>query len=150
MRGSSLRGLRLSVTLFGFCPPDIPTGVVTLRTAPTPTPGRVAATLIAIPRSRARCVAFRHRGLQKRAVERCGLNGAPQAEQAALTTQPPTRRHQSGRRAIFDATRTIGRRLSWRAKAHLPTDGTLIARIDRLPWQSPLRPKSDQGFDHHW
>src|SRR5262249_465285 len=94
MRGSSLGGLRLSVTLCDFCrdfcPPDIPLGVVTLRTAFRPTPGRVAATLIGIPRSRARCVTFRHRGLQKRAVERCGLKCEPHTGQLALMTRLPS------------------------------------------------------------
>jgi hypothetical protein len=85
MRGSSLGGLRVSVTLFGFCPSDIPMVAVTLRTASVATLGRVVATLIGVPRSRARCVAFRQRGLQKRAVERCGLNCEPQAGQVALT-----------------------------------------------------------------
>src|SRR5215831_2201767 len=86
MRGSSLGGLRLSVTLSGFCLSDIPIVVVTLRTASRPTPGRVAATLTGVPRSRARCEIFRQRELQKRAVERCGLNCKPQVRQVALMT----------------------------------------------------------------
>src|SRR5262249_33975071 len=95
--GSSLRDLCFRVTLCGFCPADMTWGAVTQRTPSGATLGRVAAILICVPRSRARRAATRHRGLQKRAVERCGLNGAPQAEQAALTPPLPTRRHQSGR-----------------------------------------------------
>src|SRR5262249_6336786 len=72
MRGSNLGGLRdwFSVTLCGFCSSEISTVVVTLRTASRPTLGRVAGTLMGVPRSRARCAALRQRGLQKRAVER--------------------------------------------------------------------------------
>src|SRR5262249_13881853 len=44
-RGSSLGGLRLSVTLCGFCPSDIPMVAVTLRTASVAMPGRVTPTL---------------------------------------------------------------------------------------------------------
>src|SRR5262245_66178291 len=84
--GSSLGCL--SVTLCGFCPADISMVAVTLRTASVATLGRVAATLIGVPRPRARCAATRQRGLQKRAVERWGLNCEPQAEQVALTTPP--------------------------------------------------------------
>src|SRR5262249_35544117 len=86
MRGFTLGGLRgcLSVTLCGFCPRDIPTGAVTLRTASWLTPGRVAGTLTGVPRSRARCAAFRQRGLQNRAVDRRGVNGTLQAAQMAL------------------------------------------------------------------
>jgi hypothetical protein len=84
MRGSSLGGLRLSVTRFDFWSLDRPGVGVTLRTASTATPGRVIATLMGAPRSRARCVAFRQRELQKRAVERCGLKCEPQARQVAL------------------------------------------------------------------
>src|SRR5262249_7326032 len=87
MRGSSLGGLRLSVTFCRFCPSDKETGVVTLRTASAAALGRVAAVRIGIPRSRARCAATLQRGLQKRAVERCGLNGEPQARRVALMTQ---------------------------------------------------------------
>src|SRR5262249_3278810 len=65
-------------------------GAVTLRTASVATPGRVTAILIGVPRLRARCAATRQRGLQKRAVERCGLNCEPQAKQVAL--MPPARR----------------------------------------------------------
>src|SRR5215831_20603152 len=88
MRGSSLGGLRLSVTLCGFCPSDKETGVVTLRTASAAALGRVAAVPIGIPRSRARCAATLQRGLQKRAVERLGLSCEPQARQVALKTPP--------------------------------------------------------------
>src|SRR5262249_15336237 len=77
------------VTLCGFWPSHIPTDAVTLRTASGATLGRVTAALTEVPRSRARCVAFRQRELQKRAVERCGLNCTPQAEQAIL--MPPSR-----------------------------------------------------------
>src|SRR5215469_2258225 len=80
--GSSLGCL--SVTLCGFWPSDIPIAVVTLRTASRPTPGRLAATLIGIPRSRARCAAFRQRRLQNRAVDRRALSGTPHAEQLAV------------------------------------------------------------------
>jgi hypothetical protein len=83
MCGSSLRGLRLSVTLCGFCPSDISMGAVTLRTAPGATLGRVAALVRGVPRSRLRFAATRHRGPQKRAVERWGLNCEPQAGQVA-------------------------------------------------------------------
>src|SRR5262249_54508290 len=86
MRGSSLGGLRdcFSMTLRGICPWDIPTGAVTLRTGSGATPGRVVAGLTGDPRSRVRCAVTRHRGLQKRAVDRRGLNCKPQAEQAML------------------------------------------------------------------
>src|SRR5262249_3084316 len=90
IRGSSLGALRLSVTLSGFCSPDIPMVDVTLIPASAATPGRLTATLIGAPRSRARCEVFRQRELQKRAVERCGLNCKPQVRQVAL--MPPTRR----------------------------------------------------------
>src|SRR5262245_20292719 len=80
MRGSSLGGLRLSVTLCGFCPSDRETGVVTLRIASAPALGRVAAVPVGIPRSRVRCAATLQRGLQKRAVERLGLSCEPQCE----------------------------------------------------------------------
>src|SRR5262245_60878261 len=149
IRGSSLVGLRLSVTLSGLCPADIPIDVVTLRTASVARLGRVTAVLIGIPRSRARCETFRQRGLQKRAVERCGLNGEPQAGHVALM-MAPIRRHQRGRRAIFDAMRTTARRLSWQAGVDSRACGMSIARIARLPSQSRLRPKPDQRFGHHW
>src|SRR5262249_11241132 len=80
MRGSR----RLSVTLCGFCPSDISTVAVTLRTASVATLGRVAATLIGVPRPRARCAATRQRGPQKRAVERWGVKGLWQVWQVAL------------------------------------------------------------------
>jgi hypothetical protein len=80
MRGSSLGGLRLSVTLCGFCPSDKETGVVTLRTASAAALGRVAAVPIGIPRSRVRCAPTLQRGPQKRAVERLGLSCEPQCE----------------------------------------------------------------------
>ena len=90
MRGSSLGALRLSVTFLSFCPSDTLSVAVTLRNALGAVPGRVAVALKGVPRSRARCVAFRQRGLQKRAVERRGLNCRPQAEQAMFMT--PARR----------------------------------------------------------
>jgi hypothetical protein len=81
MCGSRLGGLRgcLSVTLWSFCPLEMSMVAVTLRTASGATLGRFTATLMGVPRSRARCAAFRQRGLQKRAVERCSLNCTPQA-----------------------------------------------------------------------
>jgi len=97
IRGSSLGALRLSVTFCSFCPSATPIDAVTLRTASGATPGRVAGTLTGIPRSRARCVAFRHRGLQKRAVERRGLNCRPQAEQAMLMMPPRERSRRQPR-----------------------------------------------------
>src|SRR5262252_6847604 len=63
IRGSSLRGLRLSVTFRRFCPSDKETGVVTLRTASAAALGRVTAILIDVPRLRVRCAATRQRGL---------------------------------------------------------------------------------------
>jgi hypothetical protein len=80
MRGSKLGGLRLSVTLCGFCPSDEETGVVTLRTTSAAALGRVAAVAIGIPRSRVRCAATLQRGPQKRAVERLGLSCELQCE----------------------------------------------------------------------
>src|SRR5262249_40502694 len=81
MRGFMFGGLRgcLSVTPCVFCSSEIPMVAVTLRNASGATLGRVGATLVGVPRSRVRCAAFRQRGLQNRAVERCNLNCAPQA-----------------------------------------------------------------------
>jgi hypothetical protein len=87
MRGSRLRGLLLSVTSRGLCRSDIPMGAVTLRTASGATLGRLAVLVRGVPRSRVRFAATRHRGPQKRAVERCDLNCRPQVEQAIFMTR---------------------------------------------------------------
>src|SRR5262249_46042662 len=81
MRGFMFGGLRggLIVPLRGVCPLEMSMVAVTLRTASAATLGRFTATLTGVPRSRVRCAAFRQRGLQKRAVDRCSLNCAPQA-----------------------------------------------------------------------
>src|SRR5262245_37195635 len=86
MRGSSLGGLRgcLSVTLGGFSPSGVLIVAVTLGNALGARPERVAGTIAAVPRSRARCAAFRQRGLQNRAVDRCRVNGTLQAEQMTV------------------------------------------------------------------
>src|SRR5262249_23621785 len=127
MRGSSLAALRLSVTLCRFCPPDIPTGAVTLRTASAATPGRVMAVLIGVPRLRIRCAATRQRELQKRAVERCGLNGEPQARQVALMT--PTRRRPSGPQAISGVTQPSSHRSCGQVAALWRVGGRPVGRI---------------------
>src|SRR5260221_3924333 len=86
MRGSNLEGLRgcVSVTLCGFCPSVVLMVAVTLRTASGATLGRVGAILMGVPRSRARCAAFRQRGLHNRAVDRQRVNATPQAEQMTV------------------------------------------------------------------
>jgi hypothetical protein len=85
MRGSNVGSLRdcLSVTRCVFCSSDVPMAAVTLTTASWPTLGRVAGTRTSVPRSRARCAAFRQRGLQSRAVDRRRANGSLQVEQMA-------------------------------------------------------------------
>jgi len=117
-------------------------GVVTLRTASVATPGRVAATLIGIPRSRARCVAFRHRGLQKRAVERCGLNREPQARQvSALMVTPPTRHRRLRRGAAATVTQPTGFRSGGREVARFRASNRFAEGSCGSPDQSPGHPK---------
>src|SRR6516165_11062234 len=147
MRGSSLAGLRFSVTLCGFCPPDIPTGAVTLRTAPAATPGRVAAILIGVARLRVRCAATRQRGPQKRAVERCGLNGEPQARQVALMTPP--RRRPSGPQAISGVTQPSSHRSCGQVAVPVRVSGRPVARIGESPCRSREHPREDhQGAQY--
>src|SRR5262249_31720909 len=143
MRGSNLARLRLSVTLCGFCPPDIPMGAVTLRTASVATPGRVTAILIGIPRSRARCAATLQRGLQKRAVQRCGLNCEPQAKQVALMP-PPIPCRPSGPRAIFGVTQPKTHQSCGRAEAPELTGGMSAGRIGESPCRFRGRPRADR------
>src|SRR5262245_65400494 len=57
MRGSSLGGLRLSVTLCGFCHSDTETGVVTLRNCSAAVLGRVGGVPIGIAWSAPACAA---------------------------------------------------------------------------------------------
>src|SRR5262249_42231320 len=118
--GAMRESSRLSVTLLDFCPSDDSTGPVTLRTASAVAPGRAPVTRTVAPRSRARCVAFRQRELQKRAGERCGSNCDPQAVQVVLKTAPHPR---LGLRLAFGGLHTIARRLVSPATTVFSADG---------------------------